>query len=178
MLHIRKGVLFAGSLSVSTLGLLACQQPAPPPQPQPQPIVQGGGPKLVEGPCETIFNNWNNQGVANNAAAPTFALKPTDPNILCYIDNYHWNNGAGSPPGQIGLQDATGLLLGPWPAKGTPGQGGVPNANWRAPAQGIAGVALRPNLNYTVVDTNARTWSQNAQSGGLGFSRVWVMQGN
>ncbi len=160
----------------AVLGLLACPKKTPVPIPTPPVTVQGGGPRLVEGECETIFNNWNNLGVANNGASPTFTLQPTDPNILCYIDDYHWNNGAGAAPGTIDLKDAAGVPLGPWAAVGTPGQGGVKDANWRATPP--VAVALKPNVKYTVVDSNPATWSQNQQSGGLGFSRVWVRPGS
>jgi hypothetical protein len=131
----------------------------------------------VEGECETIFNNWNIGAVGNNGVSPTFTLKPSDPNILCYIDDYHWNNATGAAPGMIGLKEPTGAMLGPWAAVGSPGQGGVPNVNWRAIPPAPA-VVLKPNVQYTVIDLNPPSWSQNQKSGGLGFSRVWVRMGN
>jgi hypothetical protein len=150
----------------------------------PPDTVQGGGPRLRDGECETIFNNWNGNLVGNNGVAPTFTLNANDPNILCFIDDYHNNNDAGKKPGSIGLQDANGAILGPWAAAGTPGQSSkgpkaapVPDANWRAPVKGIIGVPLQAKLRYTVIDTDLPSWSQNQQSANRGFTRVWVKPG-
>lgn len=134
--------------------------------------VQGGGPALIEGDCKPIFNNWNVAAVLNNGASPSFTLAPGDPDELCFIDDYHWNNAAGANPGTIGLTDATGVKLGPWQAVGSPGQRNVPNANWRATPPNP--VLLNFNVKYTVVDSNPASWSQNQQSSGNGFSRVWA----
>jgi hypothetical protein len=98
---------------------------------------------------------------------------PTAPTVLTFrknwtitlISTYHWNGGRGtSRPGSISLQDASGKVFGPWIAIGTPGQGGVPNANWE--------VRLNFDLppgKYTVIDSDPATWAQNAASGGRGF---------
>jgi hypothetical protein len=82
---------------------------------------------------------------------------------------YHWNNGLGTrTAGNISLYNASGSslsLIGTFPAIGEAGQGGVPNANW------VANVPNKflPAGIYRVTDSEPWTWSQNAQSGGLGF---------
>jgi hypothetical protein len=81
------------------------------------------------------------------------------------ITTYHWNDAQGAAPGTIGLKDANGKLYGPWPASGTPGQGGVPNAYW----------TVNPNIvipagTYTVIDSDPDTWAQNDETGGAGMA--------
>jgi hypothetical protein len=65
------------------------------------------------------------------------------------------------------LIDASGQFFGPWAATGTPGQGGVPNANWVAEPD----VTLPPG-DYTVYDSDPSTWAQNDASGGAGM--IWI----
>ncbi len=115
---------------------------------------------------KVIFNNWNIAGVYNNPTRPTtFTLNQSY--VITLIQNYHWNNAKGSTPGTIALKDQSGRIYGPWQAKGTPGQGGVPNANWN----------VYPNITlsagtYTVIDSEPSTWSQNIGSNGAGFTRI------
>ena len=61
---------------------------------------------------------------------------------------------------------AGGAVYGPWPAVATSGTGGAQNVNWIA-----APSLVLPAGTYTVVDSDAGTWSRNGQSGGQGF---WV----
>jgi len=113
-----------------------------------------------------LFNNTNISGVSNGPTAPTvFTL--TSPAVVTELVTYHWNNGRGAVPGTIGLKPATGPVLGPFPAIGSPGQGGAPNVNWTA----YVNLPLGPGT-YTVVDSEPPTWSQNAQSGHSGFAIV------
>ena len=60
----------------------------------------------------------------------------------------------GTPPGPIGLESADGAVLGPWPAAGSEGQGGVPNAYWTVTPNVVV-----PAGRYTVVDSDPGTWS-------------------
>lgn len=102
----------------------------------------------------------------NSPTAPTrFTIR--EPHQITYVFTYHWNDGRGTPAGTVALQSEDGSIFGPWRASGTPGQGGVPNANWE----------VRPNVvipagTYTIVDSDPSTWSQNAQSGGRGMAIV------
>jgi uncharacterized Zn-binding protein involved in type VI secretion len=118
---------------------------------------------VSNGACEEeFFNNWNIAGVYNGGSNPTVTIK--EPAKITTIQTYHWNNARGTAPGTVGLRASDGKMYGPWQASGTPGQGGVPNANW----------IVKPNVvlpagTYTVVDSNPGTWSQNGGSGGKGF---------
>ncbi len=68
---------------------------------------------------------------------------------------------------RLRLRHSNGKLYGPWRAKGSPGQGGVPNAYWT-----VSPNAVVPAGTYTIVDSSPATWSQNRQSGGRGFAVV------
>ncbi len=122
-------------------------------------------------PAETkkgavIFNNGNVGGVYNNPSKPT-VLTINQSHVITLIQNYHWNNARGAAPGTIALRDQSGRIYGPWQAKGSPGQGGVPNANWNV----YPNISL-PSGTYTVIDSNPSTWAQNTGSQGAGFTRV------
>ena len=115
------------------------------------------------GPC---FNNGNTSGVYNNPSrATTFTLR--EPHVITLIMNYHWNNGRGATPGTIALRGSDGRTYGSWRTSGSPGQGGVPNANWNA----APNVTL-PAGTYTVIDSDPATWAQNGGSQGSGHTRV------
>lgn len=113
-----------------------------------------------------LFSSMNIYGVGNQPTAPAiFTIR--QPHVITSIMTYHWNNGRGTRAGTIALRDAAGRTYGPWPVTGTPGQGGVPNANW----------TCTPNIEvpagtYTIVDSEPATWSQNSQSGGRGMAVV------
>jgi hypothetical protein len=117
-----------------------------------------------------LFNNWNTDGVVNGP--PTYATTFTVPQAAqaLQVADYHWNNGAGSPPGSIGLEETNnpGGTLKWFPAVGSAGQGGVANAAWVANVN----MPIKANVEYTILDSNPATWSQNAQSGYEGFA--WV----
>ncbi|MBI3743114.1 MAG: hypothetical protein HY261_02350 [Chloroflexi bacterium] len=105
-----------------------------------------------------LFNNGNVGTVSNNPLIPTtFTL--TGSYTITSIANYHWNSGKGATPGQIGLKDSSGKVLGTWNATGSPGQGGVPNALWTAKPN----IVLGPGT-YTIVDSDPATWANNSQS--------------
>ena len=113
-----------------------------------------------------IADTTNIMAVYNGPTVPT-TLSINTPHLVTEIHDYHWNNAQGATPGTIGLQDQNGKMYGPWQAVGTPGQGGVPNANW----------FVYPNIvipagTYTVIDSDPSTWSQNTDSGGRGMGYV------
>jgi len=113
---------------------------------------------------EEFFAVRSDGGASNGATAPTtFTIH--EPWLVTLITTYHWNDAQGAAPGTIGLKDANGKLYGPWPASGTPGQGGVPNAYW----------TVNPNIvipagTYTVIDSDPDTWAQNDETGGAGMA--------
>ncbi len=124
--------------------------------PSPSPSAKG----------KVIFTNGNTGGVYNNPSrATTFTLR--EPHVITLVTNYHWNNGRGATPGTIALRGSDGRTYGSWRAAGSPGQGGVPNADWNA----APNVTL-PAGTYTVVDSDPSTWAQNSESGGAGHTRV------
>lgn len=119
------------------------------------------------------FTNWNISWVDNQPTAPT-TFTIDRPMLMTYINTYHWNYGSGTASGgTIAVREAGGTVYGPWSTRTLPGQGGVPNAVWIAEPN----VLLPPGV-YTVIDSDPATWSQNAQSGGAGFSEVWTAAGN
>ena len=122
-------------------------------------------PPPVGTPVE-LFSSGNNYGVANGpTASTTFTL--SQPHVITSISTYHWNSGRGTGIGTIAVRAASGQTYGPWPATGTPGQGGVPNANWTC----APNITL-PAGTYQIIDSEPATWSQNDQSGGRGMASV------
>ena len=113
-----------------------------------------------------LFNNTNTGAVANGThQGPSFVT--TTPVQVTQIVTYHWNNGRGAPPGTLELKSLGGQTYGPFKASGTAGQGNAPNVNW------IANVNLTlPAGTYQVIDSDPVTWSQNAQSHGIGFAII------
>jgi hypothetical protein len=113
-----------------------------------------------------ILNTMNINAVYNGPTRSTTFV--TDrPVLVTHILTYHWNNARGKAPGTIGLRSESGKMYGPWGAKGSPGQGGVPDANWEV----FPNVAI-PVGTYTVIDSDPATWAQNSASGGRGMCFV------
>jgi hypothetical protein len=123
---------------------------------------QAGGAR----PGQVIVEVGNIGGVASGPSRATSFTLAT-PHMITLIRDYHWNSARGATPGSIALRDASGRLWGPWPASGSPGQGGVPNAYWTAYPQ-----AVLPAGTYTVIDSDPASWSHNAESNNRGFVRV------
>ncbi len=113
-----------------------------------------------------LFNNTNTGGVQNGASGQALLMTPT-PVHVSQLVTYHWNNGRGAPPGKLTLKSASGQTYGPFQAKGTSGQNNAPNVNW------IADVNLQlPAGTYQLIDSDPGTWSQNAQTRGVGFAII------
>lgn len=113
-----------------------------------------------------VFDNGNIARVYNHPRRETwFTLSETT--RIAKIVNYHWNHGRGGRPGSIGLERRDGEAYGPWSARGSAGQGGVPNAYWTV----YPNVTIPPG-SYRVIDSNPGTWSFNDESGGMGISRI------
>jgi len=150
----------------------ALQTPAPLP---PTPVDPGGRSYTAIEPAQpptpaakpgTLLDSGNVSSVYNLPTRPT-VIRLAQEIVLTSITNYHWNDGRGTPrTGSITLRDAAGRSFGPWPTSGRPGQGGVPNAYWSA----TPNVRL-PAGDYTVIDSDPASWSQNSGSGGAGHTR-------
>ncbi len=104
------------------------------------------------GEPQVLFEVTSIAGVSSGPPEPTVFTLDTAA-YLTSIFTYHYFN-EGAPPGTIGLEGADGTVYGPWPATGTEGQGGVPDANWYA----TPNVTL-PAGTYTIVDSDPGTWS-------------------
>lgn len=130
---------------------------------------------VCQGSQRTLFDNTNGLEVANGGGLPTFS---THGKAYCvtYIQTYHWNNGKGSYPGHLSLIRVSGPPGLPkhthfFPAKGSPGQNNVVNANAYADVP-----TNRPTIIdgvYHCSDTVRATWSANKQSAGAGFCIVY-----
>ena len=120
-------------------------------------------------PAPKQVRTGNVGGVTNGPTAPT-TFTFDGPVRLLWLQTYHWNGARGATPGRIGLRHQDGTVFGPWPTRGLPGQGGVPNAYWRADP----GVVLKPGT-YTVTDSNPSTWATNAEAGNRGFADLEVV---
>ncbi|MFI5034797.1 MAG: PKD domain-containing protein [Acidimicrobiales bacterium] len=130
-----------------------------------------GGSYQCQGNTLKLFDNSNGGGVLGGGHSPSFTTKGL-PYCVVQLITYHWNNGHGSKPGMIGLSSG-GSSVGTWRASGSSGQGGAPNVNWTANVP----TTPRPvviNGTYGCTDTNAPTWSQDAQTHGAGFCQVYV----
>ncbi len=112
-----------------------------------------------------IFSNGNIAGVQNGPGkATTFTIDAA--HRVTFIYTYHYFNG-GKKAGTIGLKHSDGTMYGPWQAKGSVGQGGVPHAYWSV----YPNVEIKPGI-YTVIDSDNPTWSHNSGSNGTGFAEV------
>ena len=118
------------------------------------------------------IENGNIYAVVNGPRLPA-EFKLEDRWLIGSFFTYHWNNAKGRTPGKISFKHESGKVFGPWQAKGTPGQGGVPNAYWKVDTFGIL-----PPGNYTVIDSEPSTWATNAGNGFRGFFKIqgWRLQ--
>jgi hypothetical protein len=125
-------------------------------------------PKDAAGPEQVVFQHFTNAGLQSGPPSSPSRFTLDRARTITRLRTYHWNQGRGTPaPGTIGVQGPDGRVYGPWQAAGTPGQGGVPNANWEVePA-----VTLAPGT-YTVLDSDPASWGYNAETGGQGI--IWV----
>ena len=112
-----------------------------------------------------IFDNTNKAAVQNGPSSATI-FRVDNPQIVTYIMTYHYFN-YGTPPGSILLIHSDGTIYGPWQASGRTGQAGVANAVWEV----FPEVELKPGL-YLIIDSDFKTWSQNAESGREGHALV------
>ena len=114
-----------------------------------------------------FFYNGNIGTVLNGPpTSPTVFTLATE-KTLTSLQTYHWNVGKGALPGTLSLSNSNGTVYGPWQAVGLPGQGGVPNAYWKATPNILLAAGT-----YTIIDSDPGTWSQNA--GSLGKGIAWA----
>jgi len=138
--------------------------------------VRGGPTAHVKYTCSggattVVFDNWNTGGVTGGGTPPTFSTGG-QPYCLLEIATYHYNNGAGAPPGTLELTSSSGAI-GPFTAVGQSATGGPGNIAWIAtPPSSSMPVII--DGTYTCRDSDPATWSQDSGSGGNGFCRVYA----
>jgi hypothetical protein len=115
--------------------------------------------------AKVVFDNWNILAVDNGAKSPTVTF--ASPVTVTAMSTYHFNNGTGAKPGTVSLKAADGTVYGPWRCTGTDAQGGVANGEWHAKPNTVV-----PAGSYVVVDSDPSSWSQNAESAGMGFTKI------
>lgn len=160
---LRGITLITGAMPAETVAVAAASSAGGSPAQSP---ATSPGPAATSRNDPVIVEIGNIGGVDN---APTKATTVTfnQSYLVTFIQTYHWNHAKGARPGTVGLRDAAGRMYGPWQMSGAPGQGGVPNAYWRANPN-----VVLPAGTYTVIDSDPATWAQNGGSGGVGFVRI------
>ncbi|OPY52144.1 MAG: hypothetical protein A4E48_01230 [Methanosaeta sp. PtaU1.Bin060] len=114
---------------------------------------------------KVIYNSWNLGYVDNSpTCSPFFTID--EPQMITYIDTYHWNFGTGAPGGMIGLRNDDGILCGPWEVETAFDDEDVPKGYWIAHPNEVI-----PAGSYTVEDSDPETWSQNSESP-CGFTKI------
>ena len=114
---------------------------------------------------QTIFNTYNVDAVGNRPRTAT-VFNLSEPMRVTSIMTYHWNHGRGAPGGTVSVRSADGRVYGPWPVTASSGSG-AQNVNWTAQPN-----VVLPAGSYTVLDSDAATWSQNLGSSGRGFAEI------
>lgn len=130
-----------------------------------RPAGTTGDQDIAQEPQE-LFNNGNIGGVFPGGTAPTFVLDVTTK--ITEISTYHYIIGGLPAAGTISLQSDDGTMHGPFQAIGSEGQGGVANAYWTVKPDDL----VLPAGSYIIIDSDPATFSQNAESGGVGMASV------
>jgi S-layer protein (TIGR01567 family) len=114
---------------------------------------------------KVIYDSWNKIVVQNSpTCSPIFTI--SEPQMITYIDTYHWNNGKGTTSdGTISLKNGDGETFGPWIVK-PESASGVANVWWISHPNEVI-----PAGTYTIADSDPETWSKNSESP-CGFARV------
>jgi hypothetical protein len=117
-----------------------------------------------------LFTNWNIAAVDSDPATePTSPTKFTldSTYTITYFDTYHYFNN-GVIPGKVSFKHSDGTIYGPFQTTGGVGQGNVVNAVWLC----YPYVEFKAG-EYTIIDSDPKTWSFNSGSEGKGFSAIW-----
>lgn len=115
---------------------------------------------------EVLWSNYNKGAVQNNAKQSHVPFDLPDCSVR-ELETYHYFSG-GKIPETITLVDfETFEKIGVFEAEGFDGQGGRQNARWVAKVE--LELAAGP---YAIVDSDKSTWSNNAESEGLGIAEV------
>lgn len=104
-----------------------------------------------------IFKIGNDLAVQNEGQNATVILE--NDYFVTELWTYHWNDGAGFSAGAMEMIHENGTVYGPWMAELYNGVYWVTKPNQILPAG-----------NYTVVDSDPFTWSQNSGTNGQGMT--------
>jgi len=154
------------AVAVATPAVALPATAVPPPAPAPVPAAVPVPAPAAAGAPVVLLDIDNIYAVTSRPTRPSVLTLAETTRVLS-LRTYHWNGGRGAPPGTIALRDAGGIVHGPWPATGSPGQGGARDVYWTA----TPNVVLAPGR-YEVVDSAPETWSHNIHSKGAGFVRI------
>ncbi|HUS75977.1 MAG TPA: hypothetical protein VMY43_08215 [Methanothrix sp.] len=124
---------------------------------------------------ETLILDIDTLGAVYNKPIGSVYLDLADKTRITKIQTYHWNNGAGTEiTGSILIVDMNsqesegGYPMTEYEAYGLEGSGGAPNAYWVVEPD----LVLEPGR-YEIIDSGHSTWAQNAETGGVGVTKVW-----
>ena len=134
------------------------------------------------GPEETLLDMTTLAAVTGNPRQPTtFVVRV--PTRLTRMVTYHWNGGAGTTPGQLGVRQVETGRARTWSAEGVKQPGGLAPGNVWTPADGKPPFlfwrgSLGPSEmllpgTYAVIDSSPETWSTNAEVGDRGIAHVF-----
>lgn len=119
---------------------------------------------------KAVYSNENGSPVKQGGAKP-FTFEVYSELEIVKIRTYHWNDGKGSPAGDIILVGADGKERRRWNAEAKNGRNGVASAIWEAET----GITLKPGR-YSVKTSDDRTWSYNEASLGAGFTSIYTQK--
>ncbi|MHC1744299.1 MAG: hypothetical protein AB9873_14860 [Syntrophobacteraceae bacterium] len=128
----------------------------------PSPVTKTVSPSQAKPVSEVLFRINNVGRVYNGPSAPS-VFSANRPFVVTRVQTYHWNDGRGASGGTVSFREAAGRVYGPWQVTTADGSG-ARNVYWDCRLN----VEL-PAGRYTVIDSDAATWSHNSESAGRGF---------
>ncbi|MFA6001523.1 MAG: hypothetical protein WC828_05345 [Thermoleophilia bacterium] len=122
---------------------------------------------VITGAAAEIFNNGNGRAIDGGGTPPSFEV--AGQTRVTEVTTYHDTASTpGLQAGTITLRGEDGKIYGPFQSTGSNGQGGDANAYWIIKPDDV----ILPPGRYTIIDSDPRSFAQNAQSGGVGMA--WI----
>lgn len=113
-----------------------------------------------EGEAVEIFKIGSDAAVSNGGKNATVTLD--NDTYASELWTYHWNDKNGAPAGTIQMLSEDGTVYGPWQATS------INTYYWKTTPQ-----TTIPSGNYTIIDSDPATWSQNTETKGEGMT--WML---
>ncbi|MFT5659723.1 MAG: hypothetical protein ACI9TV_000345 [Sulfurimonas sp.] len=123
--------------------------------------------------ANNLIVNYDNKSAVNNWPNTQSLFTLNKSTNISSIQTYHWNNAQGSIGNKYGayiklINLHTNKIYGPWRATLKSGMNGAKNVYW----------IVYPNITlsagkYLVLDSDSATWSHNAGTKGIGFTRIF-----